>query len=37
MGLLELVAQNLGLTVMTVISVILAIYLAYSMVRPEKF
>ena len=37
MGLLALVSQNLGLVVMTVISVGLTIYLAYSMVHPEEF
>ena len=37
MGLLSAVAQNLGLTVLTVISVALVVYLAYSMVHPERF
>jgi len=31
------VAQNLGLTVLTVICLALTFYLVYSMVHPEKF
>ena len=37
MGVLEAVAQNLGLTVLTVVSLVLVLYLAYSMVHPERF
>ncbi len=37
MGVLEAVAQNLGLTVLTVVSLALVLYLAYSMVHPERF
>jgi len=36
MGLLEAVAQNLGLTLLTVISLALVVYLAYSMIHPER-
>lgn len=31
------IAQNLGLVSLTVISVILTIYLGYSMIHPEHF
>ena len=37
MGLLEWFAQNLGLTVLTTVSVILTAYLVYVMSHPEKF
>lgn len=37
MGLLDAIAQNLGLTVFGVITVILVIYLTYSMIHPERF
>ncbi len=37
MGLLEAVAQNLGLAVLTAVSVMLTAYLVYSMVHPERF
>jgi K+-transporting ATPase KdpF subunit len=37
MGSLDWVAQNLGLTVLTVICVGLAFYLVYCMIRPERF
>ncbi|HXY46880.1 MAG TPA: K(+)-transporting ATPase subunit F [Thermoplasmata archaeon] len=37
MGFLELVAQHLGLVVLTVLGVLLTIYLVYSMLHPERF
>ena len=37
MGLLSTIVQNLGLTTLTVIAVILTIYLVYSMLHPERF
>ncbi len=37
MGLLASVTQHLGLTVFTVVAVVLVVYLAYSMVHPERF
>jgi len=37
MDLLSGLQQNLGLTVFTVISIGLAIYLAYYMIRPQRF
>ncbi len=37
MGLLDSVLQNLGLTLLTGIAVVLTAYLAYSMVHPERF
>ncbi len=37
MDLLHVVAQHLGLAVLTVVSAALVIYLAYSMVHPERF
>jgi K+-transporting ATPase KdpF subunit len=37
MGPVEAVAQHLGLTLLTVISVALVIYLAWSMLHPERF
>jgi len=37
MGSLDWVAQNLGLTVLTLICVGLTFYLVYCMIRPERF
>jgi K+-transporting ATPase KdpF subunit len=37
MGSVPWVTENLGLTVLTVVSIALTIYLAYSMVHPERF
>lgn len=37
MGFISTLDQNLGLTVFTVIGVILAGYLAYYMIRPQRF
>ncbi len=37
MDALAVVAQNLGLTLLTVVAVALTIYLVYSMVHPERF
>ena len=37
MGLFEALADNVGLATLTTIAVILTIYLAYSMVHPERF
>jgi K+-transporting ATPase KdpF subunit len=37
MGLFEAIAQNLGLTTLTVLAVVLTIYLVYSMLHPERF
>ena len=37
MGLLETIAQNLGLTLFGVITVVLVVYLTYSMIHPERF
>ena len=37
MGLFAPIAQHLGLTVFTVLAVVLVVYLAYSMVHPERF
>ncbi len=37
MGLFDAIAQNLGLTVFGVITVVLVIYLTYSMIHPERF
>jgi K+-transporting ATPase KdpF subunit len=37
MGLLDAIAQHLGLTALTAIAVVLTIYLIYSMVHPERF
>jgi len=37
MGLLETLAQNLGLTVLTVLSIALCGYLVFSMLHPERF
>lgn len=37
MGILEAIVQNLGLTAFGVIAVVLVIYLAYSMIHPERF
>jgi K+-transporting ATPase KdpF subunit len=37
MGPLDTIAQNLGLTTLTVIAVILTIYLVFSMLHPERF
>jgi K+-transporting ATPase KdpF subunit len=31
------ISQNLGLVSLTVISVVLALYLGYSMIHPERF
>jgi len=37
MGLLEALEQNLGLTTLTLLAVALTVYLAYSMLHPERF
>jgi K+-transporting ATPase KdpF subunit len=37
MGLVSTLAQNLGLTSLTVIAVALTLYLLYVMIHPEKF
>jgi len=37
MGPLDEIAQNLGLTTLTVVAVVLTIYLVYSMLHPERF
>jgi K+-transporting ATPase KdpF subunit len=37
MGTVSWVTENLGLTVLTVVSIALTLYLAYSMIRPERF
>jgi K+-transporting ATPase KdpF subunit len=37
MGSVSWVTENLGLTVLTVVSIALTIYLAYSMVHPDRF
>ncbi len=37
MGSLTWVTENLGLTVLTIVSIALTIYLAYSMIHPERF
>ncbi|MCI4338993.1 MAG: K(+)-transporting ATPase subunit F [Thermoplasmata archaeon] len=37
MGLVSALAQNLGLTSLTVIAVALTLYLLYVMIHPEKF
>jgi K+-transporting ATPase KdpF subunit len=37
MGLLHAIDQHLGLFVLTAISAVLVIYLAYSMIHPERF
>jgi len=37
MGLLEALADNLGLVTLTALALLLTIYLAYSMVHPERF
>jgi K+-transporting ATPase KdpF subunit len=37
MGPLDTIAQNLGLTTLTVIAVVLTLYLVYSMIHPERF
>jgi phosphotransferase system glucose/maltose/N-acetylglucosamine-specific IIC component len=36
-GVLALLVQNFGLVVFTALAVLLVVYLAYSMARPEKF
>jgi K+-transporting ATPase KdpF subunit len=37
MGSASWVTENLGLTVLTIVAIALTIYLAYSMIRPERF
>ena len=37
MGILDAIAQNLGLIAFGVITVCLVIYLTYSMIHPERF
>jgi K+-transporting ATPase KdpF subunit len=37
MGWLQLLAANLGSVTFTALSLILFVYLAYAMARPEKF
>jgi len=37
MGSVDQVGQHLGLVALTVISVSLIVYLAYSMLHPERF
>jgi K+-transporting ATPase KdpF subunit len=37
MGTLSWVAQNFGLTVLTVICLALTVYLVYAMIHPEEF
>jgi K+-transporting ATPase KdpF subunit len=37
MGLFDAIAQNLGLTTLTVLAAALTIYLVYSMLHPERF
>jgi len=37
MGSLSWLADNLGLTVLTVLAVALSLYLIYVMIRPERF
>jgi K+-transporting ATPase KdpF subunit len=37
MGLLSWVQQNLGLTVMTLVALVLTVYLIYAMIHPERF
>jgi K+-transporting ATPase KdpF subunit len=37
MGLLNAIDQNLGLTSLAVIAVVLVVYLSYSMLYPERF
>ncbi|HTT72951.1 MAG TPA: K(+)-transporting ATPase subunit F [Thermoplasmata archaeon] len=37
MAVLQALADNLGLTVLTVIAVALSLYLVYAMIHPEKF
>jgi hypothetical protein len=37
MGFLELLWENLGLAVFTVMSLTLSLYLGYSMIAPERF
>ena len=37
MGILDAIAQNLGLIVFAGITVLLVVYLTYSMVHPERF
>jgi len=37
MSFLDMVAQHLGLAVLTVISVVLVVYLVYSMIHPERY
>jgi len=37
MGGLYAVDQHLGLAVFTIVSVVLVVYLTYSMIHPERF
>jgi K+-transporting ATPase KdpF subunit len=37
MGLVQSLANHLGLTVLTVLALALTLYLIYSMVHPERF
>jgi F subunit of K+-transporting ATPase (Potass_KdpF) len=37
MGPLDWVAENLGLTVLTLVCVGLTLYLVYTMIHPEEF
>jgi K+-transporting ATPase KdpF subunit len=36
-GVLGVLVQNFGLVMFTALAVLLVVYLAYSMARPEKF
>lgn len=37
MGVLAALYQHLGLALFTALSIVLVVYLAYSMVHPERF
>lgn len=37
MDLLQAIADHIGLGIFAVVSIVLMVYLAYSMVRPERF